>query len=192
MSKQTKDKAMAAMLDSIMAVGYSATSMAGLVKASGVARRSIYLHFPGGKQDLAAATIAVAGQEIETRIGMAFDHSSTPADAVDLVIGHLTENLVTSDYAKICPIAAIATGLSPEDRSLRQLASQTFEAWITRIASGLERAGHPDPHLAATRILSQIEGALMLAKAMRDTAPLAAAASAIRENLARELDNNGT
>src|SRR5258708_13218143 len=62
--------------------GYHATTVSDVVRESGAPRGSTYFHFPGGKQELARAAIARAGDEMEEMVDEAARHADDPGSLV--------------------------------------------------------------------------------------------------------------
>ncbi|HJQ07505.1 MAG TPA: TetR family transcriptional regulator [Nocardioides sp.] len=149
--------------------GAAGTGVNELVEHSGVARRSIYTNFPGGKDELLAAATTAAGKFISAGIRKDED----PQAALASFVAMWRTVLVESDFDAGCPIAAgaLAGTASP---AARAAAGEVFEHWQERLSGVLESHGAAPDEAAtlATVILSAVEGAVILATASRSLVPV--------------------
>ena len=165
--------------------GYAATGVSEIVAASGAPRGSLYFHFPGGKQELAVAAMERTGEQLRGAIAALMDGPDGPGASLGVLVDALADGLQASGYRDGCPIATVALETAAESEPLRDTARRVFAAWTEELARALAAAG-ADPGTAERRalfVLSAIEGALMLSRARRDTAPL----RAVREELTAAL-----
>ena len=161
--------------------GLAATGLNEVVARSGAPKGSLYFHFPGGKEELAAAAMVHAGEQLTRAIEMVLASSEQLGEALSRLLDALGAGLEGSGYADGCPIATVALEASGDSEALRAAASGAFDAWLAVVAARLVTAGM-DERAAERRamlVLASIEGALILARARRDLAPL----TAVREEL---------
>ncbi|MBA3809468.1 MAG: TetR/AcrR family transcriptional regulator [Solirubrobacterales bacterium] len=165
--------------------GYAATGLSEIVAASGAPKGSLYFHFPGGKEELAAAAIASAGAQLRDAIATVFASADDVAAAIAGLIDALAAGLAASDYRGGCPIATVALERAGDSPLLRERTAQAFDSWLDAIAARLRAGGlsRARAERRALLVLSAIEGALILARAGRDPGPL----QAVREELAELL-----
>ena len=93
-----------------------------------------------------------------------------------------------------CPVGSLANELADQRDTARTLLVGSFEAWGTRIKSGLQKmrergelASTADPNDLAVAILSAIQGGLLLAKTTRTSRPLELAFDMALEHVARHM-----
>jgi TetR/AcrR family transcriptional repressor of lmrAB and yxaGH operons len=161
--------------------GYAATGLKEIVAASGAPRGSLYFHFPGGKEQLAAEAIARAGRELEGAIAALLDSHDELGPGLAALVDALAAGLERSGYADGCPVATVALEASASSEPVREAAEDAFARWLAAIERRMRAAGL-DPELARRRALltlSAVEGALVLARAQRDAEPL----HAVRDEL---------
>jgi TetR/AcrR family transcriptional repressor of lmrAB and yxaGH operons len=154
--------------------GYAATGLSEIVQRSGAPRGSLYFHFPGGKEELAVAALSRAGDQLRGAIEAMLDARAGLDEALALLLDALAAGLAASDYADGCPLATVALEAASSSEPLRAAAADAFAGWTDALARRIAAAG-ADPVAAtrrATLVLASIEGALILARARRDTAPL--------------------
>jgi TetR/AcrR family transcriptional repressor of lmrAB and yxaGH operons len=82
--------------------------------------------------------------------------------------------LIASDWAEGCPIATAALETAHTSDVLARTCHSAFESWVTTIeralvGRGLKRA---EAQALATTVVAATEGALLMARSARDTAPL--------------------
>lgn len=165
--------------------GYNATGLNEIIARSGAPKGSLYFHFPGGKQELAAAAIEHSGALLGSAIATILTAEEDVGKGLTVLIDALTAALRASDYRDGCPIATVALETAGESELLSESAAGVFDSWLDAIAGRLRAEGLTRARAGrrALHVLSAIEGALILARARRDPAPL----EAVREELAELL-----
>jgi hypothetical protein len=84
------------------------------------------------------------------------------------------EHLEQTDYADACPIATVALETSSTSEMLRTASAEVLQRWIAAGAAVLEEAGLSESTARELTIalLCALEGAFVLARAMRTKKPL--------------------
>jgi AcrR family transcriptional regulator len=152
--------------------GYSGTGFRDVIEHSGAPRGSIYHHFPGGKEQLAAETAAWAAAVIERRIERAAANGN-PVVALDMFVDAWREVLEDSNFRAGCPIVAVAAE-ADAGSTATTAAAAAFGRWQDLIAHALLDAGvgRTDSRRLATLVVAAIEGAILLCRVRRDIRPL--------------------
>ncbi|RDI43314.1 TetR/AcrR family transcriptional regulator [Nocardia mexicana] len=143
-----------------------------VVARSGAPRGSVYYHFPEGRSQLITEALDLAGVMMNTAIAQGF--TGDPAAGIAHIVDYWIRILTHKDFAASCPITSAAIGGSTVDPELVPQAHAIFHTWQELICAELERAGiakSRTPALA-TMVVSSIQGAVVLSRAQRDTAPL--------------------
>src|SRR2546421_9752761 len=109
--------------------GYHASAFSDVVRESGAPRGSIYFHFPGGKQELARETIALAGDEIEEIVEAAAGRADDPGSLVRALGDIVAKRLEDSGYQSGCSIAPMVLELAPHDEELSVEFDAVFARW---------------------------------------------------------------
>lgn len=162
--------------------GYAASGLNEIVSRAGAPRGSLYFHFPGGKEELAAAAIEHTGAELRGAIAAVIASRPQASEAVGDLIDGLAAGLEASGYRDGCPVATVALEVAATSEPLRLAADGAFSSWLAELERSLLGEGM-SPGQAQRRallVLSAIEGALLLARVRRDVAPL----RAVRDELA--------
>lgn len=153
--------------------GYAATGWRQVVAESQTPWGSQAHHFPGGKAQLATEAVVRAGAAYERllRAALAQGH---PADAIAAWAELAASELETSGWADGCPVATVALETAHTSAALAEACAGALGSWCTALVDAMTARGCPEDEAAplATLVLAGIEGALLLARAQRDAAPL--------------------
>lgn len=167
-----RDRLIASAIALIRCNGVAGTGIAQLLESSGIARRSIYLNFPGGKSELVASATVVAGQAISEAIER-FAVDAAPAAVVEGFVALWRQTLIGSGFSAGCPVVAAALG-GTESPAAADNAGTVFADWERLLAVRLE-AANVAPETAArlaTTVIAAIEGAVIMSLAAKSEAPL--------------------
>jgi AcrR family transcriptional regulator len=157
--------------------GVSATSFSDVLADSGAPRGSIYHHFPDGKAQLAQE----AAQHAADAAALPAEVTSDPVSALHSYLDGWRAELQANDFRAGSALAAVAT--APADATgAHEAAAAGYERWTEAFAAALRESGVRRKKAArlATLAVAAIEGAVVLCRARRDTAPL--------DDIGRELE----
>jgi AcrR family transcriptional regulator len=150
--------------------GFAATGLRDVVAHSSTPRGSIYHHLPGGKAELAHVVLERAG----AAAAVAFTAGDgDPVAALHACLDGWRQALAHSDYKAGSAILAIA--LEPDEQTgARDAAAAAFARWADAFAATLQASGVRRKKAArlATLAVAAIEGAVVMARTLRDTQPL--------------------
>ncbi|WP_433585540.1 TetR/AcrR family transcriptional regulator [Microbacterium hydrocarbonoxydans] len=190
----TKARLAESMLELIQTSGYSGTGLNAVIEHAGAPKGSVYFHFPDGKEGLGAAAIDLAAAQFQALIAETAASAARPALAARTAIEALAAIVSESDYRLGCPVSVVTLEMGAESDRLRQACASAFESWIVPTSALLE-AGGLDAEGArslATVVVSMIEGAVIVSRAMRSTQPLIAAADAVTDLIDQRCDASET
>lgn len=190
--QQTSARLTEAMLDLIQTHGYSGTGLNAVIDRAGAPRGSVYFHFPDGKEGLGVAAVQLASQRFGALIAEA-SSADGPAHVVRAAIEALTTIVAQGDFELGCPVSVVTLEMGATSAPLRQACADAFESWIAPTAGLFETHGL-DPAAArslATVVVSTIEGAVIVSRAMQSTQPLEAAADLVSELVAQHCETAG-
>jgi TetR/AcrR family transcriptional regulator, lmrAB and yxaGH operons repressor len=184
MAKATdsKGKTLAAAARLFRHQGYHGTALQDILAAGGSPRGSLYFHFPKGKEEIGGAALTLAGETVRQAIAKAAEASENAEIFLTRLVRGMASDLEKSDYKEGCPIATTALETAAQSAVLGAATRNAFQKWELEIKRGLFRLGMPagDADLAATLVLSQLEGALLLARTYRSLEPLRRAEQAMK------------
>jgi AcrR family transcriptional regulator len=154
--------------------GYSATGVKQIVTAAQAPFGSLYHFFPGGKEELGAEAVRVSGGLYAQLIPAVFDPAPDLLTGIRTFFTAAGEHLRETNYEDACPIATVALEVSSASETMRVACAEVFESWIAAGAARFERAGlSPGTARELTiGMLAALEGAFVLARALRSTEPL--------------------
>ena len=99
-----------------------------------------------------------------------------------------------SDYADACPIATVALEVSSTNEPMRQACATVFNGWIDGASARLVECGIPRKRSRALAfsMVAALEGAFVLARALRSTEPVEVAGASVtaevREAMSKQRD----
>ena len=182
----SKGKTLAAAAKLFRQQGYHGTALHDILAAGGSPRGSLYFHFPKGKEEIGEAALTIAGEAVRQALAHAAETSENAETFVTRIARGMAADLEKSGYREGCPIATTALETSAQSEALGAATRTAFQKWENEIKRGLERFGisaeQADP--LATTVLSQLEGALLLARTYRSLEPMHRAEQALKLLLA--------
>jgi TetR/AcrR family transcriptional repressor of lmrAB and yxaGH operons len=147
---------------------------------------SMYFHFPGGKEELAAAAVDRFAERITANMTDLLARRSV-ADAVTGFFDAYIQHFERTEFRDGCVVATVALDEASTHEKLAQAASTAITTWVDLLADALESEGRSreDAHDLATLIIATLEGAIVMAKGQRSVEPFEAARRTLRAILAR-------
>lgn len=172
--------------------GATATTIDQVVSHSDTPRGSVYYHFPRGRTQLVEEAVELGG-DLMTGMIRALAEAGDPVQAVDDFFSHWMEQVRSSDYRSGCPIVAVAVEANDSAPHLAQAAGEVFSRWQREFADLFMRHGLTEEKSLrlATLIVAAEEGAVVMCRAQRDTAPMELAAAEIHSHVVRAFAEDG-
>lgn len=182
----SKEKTLIAAARLFRRQGYHGTALYDILAAGGSPRGSLYFHFPDGKEQIGVGALALATEAVRAAIAKAAETSESAEVFLIRVARGMAADLERSNYTEGCPIATTALETAAQSEVLGAATRYGFRKWETEIRRGLEGFGirTADAETLATNVLSQLEGALLLARTYRTSEPMRCAEHAIKLLLA--------
>ncbi|WP_309073537.1 TetR/AcrR family transcriptional regulator [Paenarthrobacter sp.] len=179
----TKARLTESMLQLIQTSGYSGTGLNSVIEHAAAPKGSVYFHFPDGKEGLGVAAVELAAKQFEALIAEAAVSAGSAAEAARAAIEALTAIVSESNFRLGCPVSVVTLEMGAESERLRQACAAAFESWITPTSALLEASGldAEEAKSLATVVVSTIEGAVIVSRAMQSTQPLLSAADVVAE-----------
>lgn len=173
----TRDRIVFASAELFRRQGYAATGLKQIVADAEAPFGSIYHFFPGGKEELGAETIRVGGRFFLALADTYLTGDDDPATEIRDFFDGAAETLEATDYADACPIATLALEVASTSEPLRIATAEAFDSWLEALTGRFRAAGLgvEEAETLALAVLSALEGAFVLCRSKRSTAPLAAA-----------------
>lgn len=146
--------------------GYAGTGTKDILAESGAPRGSLYHYFPGGKEEIGAAAVEAAGQQVSETLRALAERAGSPGEFVAAYLEQLGRWLEASGYREGCPIATTLLETTPGSESITVAGRNALAEWREVFESVLRRGGWPAERIAdtATTVLAVTEGALLIAR----------------------------
>lgn len=154
--------------------GYAATGIKQITAESDATLGSMYHFYPGGKLALADEVLRTGGAFFLALYRQIADEAADMPSAIEDFFAGAGETLVATDYADACPIATVAGEIASTQELLRVAVAEVFESWLEALADDLAAAGVPAAQTRplALSVLALLEGAFLLSRSLRSTAPM--------------------
>jgi len=141
--------------------GIHATGMDAIVKASGVARKSVYKHYPT-KDALVAAALQARDERWMQWFIAATTQAATPRARLLSVFDALQE-WFASDGFHGCAFINAAGEIGDAEHPIRKVSRLHKERLLSHVLSLMQAAGLPEPEEIARQWLVLIDGAIAVA-----------------------------
>ncbi|MFM2400422.1 MAG: hypothetical protein RL341_2579, partial [Pseudomonadota bacterium] len=130
---------------------------------------SFYHHFPGGKAQLAAESLASAGAELVEMIEAVLSRAKDPQAAITSFIGKIAKWFKASNYSAGCPITSVLLDTVPGDKLTGEACKLVFSQWISTWQAYFEKHGAStqDAEYLANSMVIGLEGAWIMSRAMQ-------------------------
>ncbi len=164
--------------------GFHQISVDEILKESNVQKSNFYYHFKN-KEELAIAALDAMIQKVEEDIwqGILKDKSLSPKERLDKLVDTLVKQFETNQGKVGDPFANLVAELKNHRPEFQQKVSEFFIRYSAYLEGVIQEGIEEDefrqsliPREAAEAILSQIEGAYLLARAYQEP-------SALRRNI---------
>jgi AcrR family transcriptional regulator len=192
MAADTKARIVTSSAELFRRQGFTGTGIKQILAEASAPFASLYHFFPGGKEQLGEEVIRWSGAIYGQLIDAFFVPGADPVAATRDFFAAAADTLAATGYADACPIATVALEVSSTSEPMRQACADVFNSWIHDATQRLAAAGLPRARARSLAIsmLASLEGAFILARALRSTEPLAvagaAATAAVRDAVAAQ------
>jgi TetR/AcrR family transcriptional repressor of lmrAB and yxaGH operons len=169
----SKDRMIAAARRLFREHGYQGTALSDVVSESAAPRGSVYFHFPGGKEQLAAEVALVHTADAITHINRTAGATGTAAQLIEAFLGRFRDELVASNYREGCAVAPIVIELTPASAPLSDMTRRCFQDVIATLAARLTEKNIPHDRATqlATHAVTSMEGAFIVSRVLRSPEP---------------------
>lgn len=160
--------------DLLRSRGFHGTSLKEVLARSGAPRGSLYYYFPAGKEQLVLEALLAEVHRVTEALRDVLQAAESPADGVRAYYAGAARELRESGYRLGCPVAPVILDAVAGSARLEEACREALATWRDALRGGLERAGVAAARAAALAELavSALEGALLVARAQRDVAPI--------------------
>lgn len=162
--------------------GYAATGLAEILAASGAPKGSLYHYFPGGKAEIGAEAVQLAGSKVAATLRALAAEATGPGDLLARYLALLAGWMRKSGYRDGCPITTTLLETVPEHAAIRAAGTAAFAEWAAIIETSARASGIAPKRAAslARFAIAALEGALVQCRLSGDDTPLKEAAAELR------------
>jgi AcrR family transcriptional regulator len=162
--------------------GYAGASLSLISRATGLGKGSLYHVFPGGKAEMAACVLTEIDRWFEANVFTPLRETESPGRAVSEMFDAVERYFRSG--RQVCLVGVLALG-TDRDRFAAAVRSY-FARWIAALADALERHGHRRAASVALAesAVAQIQGAIVLARALDASDLFTRTLDALRERTA--------
>ncbi len=180
----TRDRLISATGRLLRRQGYAATGLNQVVAEADAPKGSMYFHFPGGKEELAAAAVDRFAERITANMTSLLARR-TVAGAIEGFFDSYIEYFERTDFRDGCVVATVALDEASTHELLAKAASQALHTWVDLLADAFQSEGRdPDEaHDLATLVIAALEGTIVMAKGQRSVEPFVAARDSLKRIL---------
>jgi AcrR family transcriptional regulator len=178
----TREKLVAGAAALFQRQGVAGTGISQIRAETGATVGSLYHFFPGGKDELAAASLRWAAAGYAALVTATLDAAGAdPVVAVQVAFDAAADHLVASGYTDACPIATVALEVASSNEPLREVTAEIFEGWLVALDARWRTAGIPEDRVRdlSTLFLAALEGGFLLSRAAKDPEPMRALGRAV-------------
>ncbi|GBR46448.1 TetR/AcrR family transcriptional regulator [Neokomagataea thailandica] len=170
MPRPSKDPAqtLAILAEVFREYGYEGTSIGLITQATGLGKGSLYNLFPGGKAEMMTTVLTDIKTWFETHIYAPLQAEPHTPTSIQSMLDAVTRYFHSGQ--RVCLMGVLATGHQRDQFS--ETIAHYFTTWIETLTASLERIHlphHDARHLAEETVL-QIQGAIILSRALNDPA----------------------
>jgi TetR/AcrR family transcriptional repressor of lmrAB and yxaGH operons len=161
--------------------GFEGASLALIAKETGLGKGSLYHFFPGGKAEMAVAVMEHIDGWFENNVYRPLREADDPRGAIDEMCESVADYFHSG--RRVCLIGVFALD-NVRNRFAAKIRNY-FAAWNEALAGALEKDGE-DPAKAlrlAEEAVANIQGALVLSRALDDTSVFERGMNRIKERL---------
>ncbi len=181
MPADTKTRILAAATELYRRQGMTGTGLKQIAELAKAPFGSIYHFFPGGKAELTEAVVRSAGASYGDLVLGVFAACPDFPTGVKVGFELAANNLEATGWIDACPIETIALEVANTDENLRIATADVFTDWVDRGVAATASSGLPESvrRELILGFVAALEGAFVLARAMRSKEPLLAAGETV-------------
>jgi TetR/AcrR family transcriptional repressor of lmrAB and yxaGH operons len=171
------------MQDALRHKGYHGVGLKELLDVAQAPKGVLYHHFPGGKSELAVASIEAVVNQLTAGLQRLLSRNTDVVQALGMWMDSAQKGLAQSGYERGCPLATIALESAPDDTAIRQALADGFAAIRQQLGQTLQQAGIAQPRAGnlAALIVSAYEGALVQARVAGNVDAMQATSQALMD-----------
>lgn len=185
----SRDRLVASTVELMRRQGYAASGVSEIARNGRAPMGSFYHHFPGGKEQLAAAALDRGASEYAALIEHALKDDGPLTEQLARIATLTADSLERTSFELGCPVATTALETVSTSPVLQDRAAHAFASWQKLLTQHCVNAGVPESKAVelAMTVIALIEGSELMSRVQRDRRPLSNAADVIKTLTATTL-----
>ena len=156
--------------------GLSKASLNSIAADSVVPRGSLLHYFPEGKMQIVRAALKAHDESFTARVEKAIVPGEGFARSLSALMLDSANRMKVVGFDSGCPVAGVVLDLAETDEELRTVCAEIVKGWEAAMAGALTQLDKTQRHATGEFIVAAYEGAILMAKLKKSTAPLLNAA----------------
>ncbi len=181
-SLSTKERLIRTAVQLFQQRGYYAVGTAEILKEAQIPRGSLYHHFPGGKADLAIAANHWLTQEVINALRNAQLANIKPVNLLDKIARGISHWLKTCQWSESSLLSVLTQETAGHEQALSESVAASYQQLLAAWVLYLTAFGYTPAKAKtiASAIISNFEGAMCQARALKNNKPLKTASTVLK------------
>lgn len=156
--------------------GLSNANLNAIAAASQIPRGSLLYYFPDGKAEIVQAALRAHDETFTSRMRQTLVPGEGFAKSLSALMQATAKRMKADRFDSGCPVAGVVLDLTDSDPELRSACGDIVSGWEAVMASALTELDDAQRQAAGEFIMAAYEGAILMCKLKKSTAPLLNAA----------------
>jgi TetR/AcrR family transcriptional repressor of lmrAB and yxaGH operons len=186
-----RQKVLDATLQLLAQSGLSGAGLNDVIALSGTSRGSLYHFFPDGKAQWVTEALRMYADAFSAASEAAIAKAPTVSQGVASIFLFAAKMMKAREFQSGCPVGAVVLDLHADNEALRVVCLEIMAQWEQQLASHFAPLPAAQALPLAKMVIACFEGAFMLARLERSTAPLTLAAQQMTLLIDAVLNSKG-
>src|SRR4051812_11763898 len=156
--------------------GLAKASLNAIAADSAMPRGSLLHYFPEGKNQIVQAALEAHDETFSARLKTSLVPGDGFAQSLSQLMQGTAKRMKAAGFNSGCPVAGVVLDLAETDEELRSLCAEIVKGWEAALAGAMTQLPKAQRQAAGEFIMAAYEGAILMAKLKKSTAPLLNAA----------------
>lgn len=167
-----RQKVLDAALKLLAQSGLSGAGLNDVIALSGASRGSLYHFFPGGKHQWVSEALRQYAETFSAGCEVAIAKAPSLSQGIANIFRYAAKMMEARNYQSGCPVGAVVLDIDSESEAMRAVCLEIMAQWQQQIVGHLSALPHSKAKALAKMVIASFEGAFMLARLERSSAPL--------------------
>ena len=167
-----RDRMVDAAILGMRTCGLAGAGINQVIAASGAPKGSLYHYFPGGKLELAREALERFGEMRHEELRTALSGDGSADQKVQRLFKRAAKGLAQEEFRYGCAVAGVTLDLDEDSALLGPVCSALLASWADSLSAAFEPLPAARRRVLARFVITVFEGALVQARAARNTQPM--------------------